>query len=67
MISNEVIAKLKTRVAFEADADVEQFIADALNSYIELGQLLSQGGELHVSLPSGETRRVVLPFQRQST
>ncbi len=64
-ISEDVINKLKSQVNFETEADIQQFIADALNSYVELGQLMSGGGKLQIHLPNGDTRGIILPFQQQ--
>jgi hypothetical protein len=65
-ISEDVIEKLKSQVKFESDADIQQFIADALNSYIELGQMVNGGGKLRLHMPNGDTRGIILPFQKQS-
>ncbi len=64
-ISDDVINKLKSQVEFSSEADIQQFIADALNSYIELGQLMSHGGKLQLHMPNGDTRGIILPFQQQ--
>lgn len=65
-IPDSVIDQLKKQVQFETEADLAQFIADALNSYVALGQLVNSGAVLQAQMQDGAIRRVVLPLQSQS-
>jgi hypothetical protein len=43
-LSPEVLAKLSEQVSFADDAALNQFMADAINSYLQLGRLHQAGG-----------------------
>ncbi|TRD15523.1 hypothetical protein [Palleronia caenipelagi] len=66
-LSQEVIDRLHTQVTFADDAALGQFVADAINSYLQLGQLHQQGAEF-LCQTKGRDEPVVLrfPFARQT-
>ncbi len=62
-LSNEVLTGLRSRVAFRTVGDVQDLVADALNSYIHLGQLTAKGAELLARQgPDGILVRLHFPF-----
>jgi hypothetical protein len=63
-ISPEVIEKLSERVSFADAASVNEFVADAINSYLMLGQLHQSGGEF-LFQAEGSNDLIVLDFPFQ--
>ena len=67
-LSEQTLAKIATQVSFEDDAAVGRFVADAINSYIHLGQLHRQGG---VFFPrgrgAGRPRQAAFPLSTDIT
>ena len=47
-ISDEMIETLKSHVSFGTRADLQDFVADAMNTYIQLGALVARGNNLYV-------------------
>ena len=47
-ISDEMIETLKSHVSFGTRADLQEFVADAMNTYIQLGALVARGNNLYV-------------------
>ena len=47
-ISDEMIDTLKSHVSFGTRADLQDFVADAMNTYIQLGALVARGNNLYV-------------------
>lgn len=66
-LNEETLEKLKSAVNFENDGAVYAFLADAINTYVELGQLSNGGFTLYAAHEDDgeedELRRVYLPFQ----
>ena len=65
-LSEQTLAKIATQVSFEDDAAVGRFVADAINSYIHLGQLHRQGGVFFLEA-EGQDDLVKLHFPFQQT
>ena len=65
-LSEQTLAKIATQVSFEDDAAVGRFVADAINSYIHLGQLHRQGGVFFIEA-EGQDDLVKLHFPFQQT
>ncbi|WP_415401726.1 hypothetical protein [Tateyamaria sp. SN3-11] len=62
-LSSEVLAGLRTRVAFRTVGDVQTLVADALNSYVLIGQLTESGAEIFArQQPDGDFVRLHFPF-----
>lgn len=66
-LNDEMMEKLKSVVKFENEGAVYGFLADAINTYVELGQLSEAGFALYAEHKDDkegeEMRRVYLPFQ----
>lgn len=66
-LNDETLEKLKSVVNFDDDGAVYAFVADAINTYVELGQLSNAGFALYAAHEDDEDgdelRRVYLPFQ----
>ena len=60
-LPEDVLARIKTQVSIETDQDMAQFIADALNTYIILGNRVASGDTIVLRDTDGADRRVVLP------
>lgn len=60
-LSSEIMQKLQAQVSFENDAALNQFLADAINSYMQLGQLHQSGGRF-VFEAEGRDEPIVLHF-----
>ena len=43
-----MIETLKSHVSFGTRADLQEFVADAMNTYIQLGALVARGNNLYV-------------------
>ena len=65
-LSEQTLAKIATQVSFEDDAAVGRFVADAINSYLHLGQLHRQGGVFFLEA-EGQDDLVKLHFPFQQT
>ena len=65
-LSEQTLAKIATQVSFEDDAAVGRFVADAINSYIHLGQLHRQGSVFFLEA-EGQDDLVKLHFPFQQT
>ena len=65
-LSEQTLAKIATQVSFEDDAAVGRFVADAINSYLHLGQLHRQGGVFFLEA-EGQDDPVKLHFPFQQT
>lgn len=45
-LSNDVLSRLSQVVSFRTVGDVQNLVADAINSYVQLGQLHAGGAEI---------------------
>jgi hypothetical protein len=62
-LSNEVLAKLQERVAIRTVGDVHELVADAINSYVHLGQLAAGGSQIYAKQgDDGTLVRLHFPF-----
>lgn len=63
-LTPEILDKLSEMVTFENDAALNQFLADAVNSYMQLGRLYQSGGQFHFLAEGGDGPVVLhFPFQ----
>lgn len=63
-LNDETLEKLKSVVSFENDGAVYAFLADAINTYVELGRISHSGYKFFAGETlEGEMRRVVMPFE----
>jgi hypothetical protein len=63
-LAEETLEKLQTQVNFPDAAALNQFVADAINTYVQLGQLYQSGGQFQF-LGDGREEPVVLHFPFQ--
>jgi hypothetical protein len=63
-LSAETLEKLSTAVTLPDAKAVNDFVADAINTYVQLGQLYQSGGEFHF-IPEGRDGPVRLHFPFQ--
>ncbi|MEM6460397.1 MAG: hypothetical protein AAF724_00615 [Pseudomonadota bacterium] len=64
LLSEAVLSKLRGAVSFETDEDAAQLIADAINTYVELGSYAASGAEFYIKpAPDAPMRRLRLPFE----
>jgi len=63
-LSPEIMEKLQTQVTLPDAASVHEFVADAINSYVQLGQLYQSGGQFQF-IGEGRKDPVVLHFPFQ--
>lgn len=63
-LSPEIMEKLQTQVTFPDAAAVNAFVADAVNTYVQLGRLYQSGGQFQF-LGEGREDPVVLHFPFQ--
>lgn len=67
-LPDAVRAKLDAAISFDTEEDVAQFIADAINTYVELGQRAQSGAQYFVKTgPQAPLQRLRLPFEAQRT
>jgi len=63
-LSADVLEKLQTVVSFKDQNAVNDFVADAINTYVQLGQLYQSGGEFHfISEERDGPVKLHFPFQ----
>lgn len=68
-ISDEMMESLKSHVSFDAPADVQAFVADAISVYVQLGTLAAKGNQLYLQQtdrPGAPLVSLRLPSQVQS-
>ncbi len=66
LLSEAVLAKLQNAVALDNEEDAAQFLADAINTYVELGNRARGGAQFFIrSGPEEPLRRLRLPFEDQ--
>ena len=63
-LSSETLAKLSEAVQLPDEAAINAFVADAINSYVQLGQLYQSGGQFQF-VSEGRNEPVVLHFPFQ--
>jgi hypothetical protein len=63
-LSPEIMEKLQAQVSFESAEAVNAFVADAINTYMQLGRLHQSGGQFQF-LGEGRENPVVLHFPFQ--
>ncbi|HKK85360.1 MAG TPA: hypothetical protein VJ942_07540 [Roseovarius sp.] len=63
-LSPEILEKLQAQVTFPDAAAINAFVADAINSYLQLGQLHQSGGQFQF-VADGREDPVVLHFPFQ--
>ena len=62
-LDTELLRRLRSQVEFRTASDVRELVADAVNSYVQLGQLVASGTEILARQgEDGELHRVRLPF-----
>ncbi|GAB5446127.1 hypothetical protein [Gymnodinialimonas sp.] len=62
-LSQEVLAKLRKQVKFETVSDLRELVADAINTYVQLGQLRASDAEILARQgPDGKLVRLHFPF-----
>ncbi len=61
-LSEAILAKIQTQVSFANEAQVHTFIADAINTYIQLGNLHVSGAKFTVEDKDGATAMLRFPF-----
>lgn len=62
-LSKEVLGKLSTQVAFKTAADVRALVADAINTYVQIGNLrASDVGIFAKQGEDGDLVRLRFPF-----
>ncbi len=63
VLSAEVLARLRKQVNFRTVGDVQAIVADALNSYLQLGRLRANGAEFFAGQDeNGPLVRLHFPF-----
>ncbi len=63
VLSNDVLAGLRSQVAFRTVGDVQDLVADAITSYVQLGQLRANGATIFARQgEDGKTARLHFPF-----
>ena len=63
LLSEAVLAKLRGAVSFDNEEDAAQLIADAINTYVDLGNRARAGAQFYMkSGPEAPLRRLRLPF-----
>ena len=63
-LSPEIMQKLQTQVTLPDASAVNEFVADAINSYVQLGRLYQSGGQFQFIGEGRQTPMVLhFPFQ----
>jgi hypothetical protein len=66
-LPGEVIENIKKTVDLSADRALETLVADALRTYLHMGQLSARGAEFYMRRrPEDGLRRMSLPFEQRS-
>lgn len=63
-LSAQTLEKLHTQVQLPDRAAINDFVADAINTYVQLGQLYTSGGQFQF-LSDGRDDPIVLHFPFQ--
>ncbi len=62
-LSQEVLDKLGRQVSFRTAADVQRLVADAINTYVQLGQISASGAKVFArDGDDGKPVRLHFPF-----
>ncbi len=63
VLNQDLLNKMRKQVAFETRADVQQLVADAINSYLQLGSLDASGMRVLAQKGTdGELMHLRFPF-----
>lgn len=66
-LPGEVIENIKKVVDLSADRALETLVADALRTYLHLGQLAARGGEFYLRpRPEDGLRRMTFQFEQRA-
>ncbi|MEM1388000.1 MAG: hypothetical protein AAF748_05550 [Pseudomonadota bacterium] len=67
LLSDAILSKLQSKVSFDSEEDAARLIADAINTYVQLGSYAASGAEFFVKTGSdAQLRRLRLPFEART-
>lgn len=66
-LSADLLAKLRTQIDFKTEGDLRELVSDALNTYIEIGRIVTSGNEIIAQNSADKKQaRLRFPFEAAS-